>query len=159
MDSLIIFGAKYLVFAIIALAVLAVVVCKSKEQWFNFGVLVLLALAAGYALARLAGLLFAHPQPFAAEGFEPLIPHATDNSFPSDHTLIGGVFASVAFLADRRVGLALWILTLLVGLSRMLAGLHYPIDILAAAVLAAVAVWATNRALILFSAKANHTLL
>ena len=159
MDSLIIFGAKYLVFAIIALAVLAVVVCKSKEQWFNFGVLILLALAAGYALARLAGLLFAHPQPFEVEGLEPLVPHVADNAFPSDHTVIGGVFASVAFLADRRVGLALWILALLVGLSRMLAGLHYPIDIFASVVLAVAAVWATNRALILFSAKTNHTLL
>jgi len=159
MDQLIIFGAKYLVFVIIALAVLTVVVYKGKEQWFRLSMLALLALAFGYALARVAGFLYAHPQPFEVEGFEPLLPHAADNAFPSDHTVIGGVFASVAFLADRRVGLALWILALLVGLSRMLAGLHYPIDIFASAVLAVAAVWATNRALILFSAKTNHTLL
>lgn len=108
------------------------------------------ALPLGYALARLAGLFFAHQQPFAEQGFEPLIPHAIDNSFPSDHVLIGGVFASVAFLADRRVGLLLWVLTLLVGLCRMLAGLHYGVDIMAAAVLALGAVWASHRALSFF---------
>src|SRR3990167_7178937 len=150
MDQLIIFGAKYLIFCIIALAVLTVLVLKNKEQWFRLSMLVLLALAAGYALARLAGLLFAHPQPFAVEGFEPLVPHAVDNSFPSDHTLIGGVFAAVAFLADRRAGLALWALALLVGLSRMLAGLHYTVDVVAAAALAVAAVWAADRTLALF---------
>ena len=147
MESLVIFGAKYLVYVLIALSVLAVVVFKNKEQWFRFGMLALLALAVGYALARAAGFLFSHPQPFAAEGFEPLIPHAVDNAFPSDHTVIGGVFASVAFLADRRVGLVLWVLALLVGLSRIIAGLHYTVDVLAAAMLAVVAVWLADRAL------------
>jgi undecaprenyl-diphosphatase len=145
MDGLIIFGTKYLVYVIVLVAVVHVLL--NKERRAELGVVALLALALGYALARLAGFLFSHHQPFAEQGFEPLVPHAIDNSFPSDHTLISGVFASVAFLADRRVGLALWALTLLVGLSRMLAGLHYSVDIFAAAVLAVAAVWVAGKAL------------
>ena len=145
MTPFIIFGAKYLIAAIAGAA--AAVVVADKERRIKIVYAALIALPLGYALARLAGLFFAHNQPFAVEGFEPLIPHAIDNSFPSDHVVVGGIFASVAFLADRRVGLFLWALTLLIGLARVLAGLHWGVDVLAAAVLALVAVWVASKAL------------
>ncbi len=134
MTELIIFGANYLV-AIIMLGG-AVTLAFAGERRRRLTYVLAIALPLGYALARLAGLFFAHNQPFAVEGFEPLVPHAVDNSFPSDHVALGGIFSSLAFLADRRVGLVLWALTLLVGLSRMLAGLHYGVDVLTAAILA-----------------------
>lgn len=139
MTALIIFGAKYLV-AIVMLGG-AVTLSFAGERRRRLTYLLAIALPLGYALARLAGLFFQHNQPFAVEGFEPLLPHAVDNAFPSDHVAIAGVFASVAFLADRRAGLVLWAFALLVGLARMLAGLHYGVDVLAAAVLALAAVW------------------
>src|SRR3989344_3320827 len=129
MTPFIIFVAKYLIAAIAGAA--AAVVVADKERRIKIVYAALIALPLGYALARLAGLFFAHNQPFAVEGFEPLIPHAIDNSFPSDHVVLGGIFASLAFLVDRKVGLVLWAFTLLVGLSRMLAWLHYGVDVLA----------------------------
>ncbi len=144
MTPLIIFGAKYLIFIIALIA--AVHIFINKEKRIKLGVLALLALAIGYAFARLAGLFFQHSQPFAVEGFEPLVWHDVDNAFPSDHMLIGGVFASVAFLGNPRVGLVLWAFALLVGLARMLAGVHYGVDVLAAAVLAVVAVFVAHKA-------------
>lgn len=145
MTALVIFGAKYLV-AVVMLSG-AITLTFAGEQRRRLTYTLAIALPLGYALARLAGLFYAHSQPFAAEGFEALVPHAVDNSFPSDHVGLGGVFASVAFLADRRAGLLLWALALLVGLSRELAGLHYAVDILAAAVLALFAVWVSHRVL------------
>ena len=143
MTEFIVFGAKYLV-AVVLLGG-AVTLAFAGEQRRQFTYVLAIALPLGYALARLAGLFFAHNQPFAVDGFEPLIPHSIDNSFPSDHVLIGGVFASLAFLADRKVGLVLWALTLLVGLSRMLAGLHWGVDIAAAALLALGAVFVARK--------------
>jgi len=143
MTPFIIFGAKYLVAAIMLCGAVALAFAGERRRRFTY--VLAIALPLGYALARLAGLFFAHNQPFAVEGFEPLVPHAVDNSFPSDHVLIGGVFASLAFLADRKVGLVLWALTLLVGLSRMLAGLHWGVDIAAAALLALVAVFVAHK--------------
>lgn len=146
MDEFIIFCAKNL-WLLVALGAAAAVVCN-KERRLTLGLVALIALPLAYALARAAGMLFAHPQPFAALGFEPLVPHEVDNSFPSDHTLIAGVFASVAFLADKRFGLVLWALTLLVGTARVAAGLHWPVDIAAAALVAAGAVWVAHRGLL-----------
>ena len=143
MTELIIFSAKYAV-AVVMLGG-AVTLAFAGERRRRLTYVLAIALPLGYALARVAGLFFAHNQPFAVEGFEPLIPHAIDNSFPSDHVLIGGVFASLTFLADHRVGLVLWAFTLLVGLSRMLAGLHYGVDVLAAALLALGAVFVARK--------------
>lgn len=139
MTPLIVFGAKYLV-AIVMLGG-AVTLSFAGEHRRRLTYLLAIALPLGYALARLAGLFFVHSQPFAVEGFAPLVPHDVDNAFPSDHTLIAGVFASVAFLGNPLAGLVLWAFALLVGLARMLAGLHYGVDVLAAAVLAVAAVW------------------
>lgn len=138
MTPLIIFGAKYLIAGIVLAG--AAAVALAGERRIRLMYVLAAALPLSYALARLAGLFYAHSQPFAVGGFEPLIPHEIDNSFPSDHVLLGGVFSSVAFLADRRFGLALWVFTLLVGLARMAGGLHYWVDVLAAAILAVFAV-------------------
>ncbi len=139
MNILIIFAAKYLI-AIIALAAVVAIWSRPRLRVQLYAVLVV-SLALGYVLARLAGVFFSHQQPFAVEGFTPLVPHEVDNSFPSDHTLLGGVFASVAWLVDWRVGVALWVLTLAVGVARIMAGLHWPVDIMASVVLAVAAVW------------------
>ena len=134
---LIIFGAKYLIYFVAAGAAVALALTRRKDLvWVT-----LLGLILGYVLARVAGLFYSHPQPFSVSGVEPLVPHAVDNAFPSDHTLLGGVFATAAWLADWRAGALLWALTLLVGASRVAAGLHAWVDIAASVLLACVAVW------------------
>src|SRR3989344_9434201 len=143
MTELIVFGATYLVAAVMLGG--AVTLAFAGERRRRLTYILVVALPLGYALTRLAGLFFAHNQPFAVEGFEPLVPHAVDNSFPSDHVALGGIFASLAFLVDRRVGLVLWAFTLLVGLSRMLAGLHYGVDVLVATLLALGAVFVARK--------------
>lgn len=107
-------------------------------------ILILLSLPLAYVLARLLGLLYFHEQPFAVYGFEPLIPHAIDNSFPSDHVALGGALATAVLFFNRPLGLFLWLLVLVIGLLRVVAGLHYASDIaggIAAGILAAAAVF------------------
>lgn len=107
--------------------------------FFRMGAEAAVALLLAYGLAALAGALYSHPQPFAVYGFEPLIAHAVDNSFPSHHTLAFSVLAMVVYLRYRRAGLLLWGLAGLVGVLRVAAGLHWPVDIVAAAALGAIA--------------------
>jgi len=144
MTALIIFGAKYLIHIVVLGGAVAIAMVGERRKRLTWTLAI--ALPLGLALARLAGLFFSHHQPFAVEGFEPLVWHDVDNAFPSDHVAVGGVFASVAFLADRRIGLVLWAFALLVGLARMLAGVHYGVDVLAAAILALVAVFVAYKA-------------
>lgn len=95
-----------------------------------------LAAAVAICLGLMLERTLARPRPFVALGITPLIAHAADSSFPSDHTLIG--VALVGPLAWRVPRLGLWLVgwALLVGMARVMAALHYPSDILGSALLA-----------------------
>jgi undecaprenyl-diphosphatase len=92
----------------------------------------ILAFALGLVLER----TLHRPRPFVELGFEPLVPHAADSSFPSDHTLVGVAFVGPLLWRTPRSGVALLVWALLVGLARVVVGLHYPSDIVGSALLA-----------------------
>lgn len=130
MDALIIFCATYLIYAI-ALGALVYGVLSPKAERLEFFAALLMALPLAYALARVLGFLYTHPQPFAIEGYEPLVPHEVDNAFPSDHAALSAVFAGLTAFYRRGAGLVLWLMALGVGVGRVLIGFHYPLDIAA----------------------------
>jgi undecaprenyl-diphosphatase len=90
------------------------------------------AVALGMVLERVLG----RPRPFVELGFTPLIAHAADSSFPSDHTLIGVSLVGPMLFSLPRLGMGMFIWALLVGVARIAAGLHYPSDIIGTSVLA-----------------------
>jgi undecaprenyl-diphosphatase len=78
-------------------------------------------------MTKVGGLLL---RPFVVAHTLPLIPHGVDNGFPSDHTVLCMTMAGVVALQHKWFGSVLIVLALLVGASRVLAGLHHPMDIL-----------------------------
>lgn len=134
MDTLIVICAKYLVFVML-LGVAVYWLRAPRATKLEMALAALVALPLAYAMARLAGLFFSHPQPFSVYDYEPLIPHEVDNSFPSDHSAVAGVLAGLMSLYHRILGVALWVLALCVAAGRMLAGLHYPADVVVGLVL------------------------
>jgi undecaprenyl-diphosphatase len=94
------------------------------------------AAVAAIALGLLLEHVLARPRPFVALEFAPLVPHAADSSFPSDHTLTGVALVGALLWRAPLAGSALVLWALFVGACRVAAGLHYPSDILGSAVLA-----------------------
>ncbi|MBO9352828.1 phosphatase PAP2 family protein [Bordetella petrii] len=94
----------------------------------------------GARLTELAiGAYAYHPRPFAA-GYGPaLVAHAANNSMPSSHALFVWTLAAV-IAARRQWGLAavLAVLGLLVAWARVFVGIHWPLDMVGAAV---ISVW------------------
>ncbi|MGE3074528.1 MAG: phosphatase PAP2 family protein [Dehalococcoidia bacterium] len=86
---------------------------------------------AAFALLWMAGHVVLETRPFVHDADTvQLLKHGADNSFPSDHATLAGLVAVVAALAWPRH--APWLLGVgfLVGLSRVIAGVHYPGDVL-----------------------------
>ena len=81
--------------------------------------------------------VYYHPRPFVMEVGRTLIYHARNGSFPSDHMLIFSTIAfSYLFSAQRKLGGFLLIMAWLVAWSRVYLGVHFPLDMLGAFLLA-----------------------
>ncbi len=90
-------------------------------------------------LVKAGGALYYDPRPFVTQHVAPLFPHAADNGFPSDHTVVT-MFAGLAVLYYSRTwGLVLIAVSLVAAVARVLAHVHSPVDILGAVAMAAVA--------------------
>ncbi len=135
MNQLIIFGAKYLIFIILAIAAAFFFIQPRDKQkkLLIFGIIVL---PLTYIAAKISGLFYYDPRPFVVGHFAPLLPHAADNGFPSDHVLLGSAVSAVVFYLNKKWGALLFLLTILVGAARVAAGIHHAIDILGSIVIA-----------------------
>jgi undecaprenyl-diphosphatase len=99
-----------------------------------------LAAALGLPLYKLLKRGTARPRPCAAagSGLRALVPALDTHSFPSGHTLHAVAFTLVVLAHLPLLAWALVPFALLVALSRVVLGLHYPSDVLAGALLGTV---------------------
>ncbi|MBI4028867.1 MAG: phosphatase PAP2 family protein [Candidatus Blackburnbacteria bacterium] len=139
MDILTALSAKYLYLASILLGLLIVFLTKGKR--LPTLKLALISLPLALFLGKLANRFIQNPRPFAIKNIQPLIPHAPDNGFPSDHTLLVATIAAIVFAYDKKWGIVLSILALLVGASRVFAQVHNWLDIAGSFVIAFTAVY------------------
>ncbi|MBM3205141.1 hypothetical protein FJZ48_04175, partial [Candidatus Uhrbacteria bacterium] len=95
------FFGKYLVFFLPAIAVLFFLClqknAKVKLFWFS-----IITVPTIFILSRIASRLYFHPRPFVVEGVAPLIPHAPDNGFPSDHALLSFTISAIVFTQNKK---------------------------------------------------------
>lgn len=70
------------------------------------------------------------PRPFVKEGIEPLVTHEASGSCPSNHGVSSMIIALAFFAVNGYAACGLIILAVLTGLSRVMVGIHYPMDVL-----------------------------
>jgi undecaprenyl-diphosphatase len=101
-------------------------------------------LVAGGVLALVLSVVAAHfyydTRPFVTHHLTPIIPHAADNGFPSDHALFTSFLAFTMALYSRRTAIVLLVIALLASWARVAAHIHNPIDIVGSFAIAAISV-------------------
>lgn len=139
-ETLIIFSAKYL-FVIVVLASVGSALYLRKDKKENLLRASVIALPLALALGKILSRLIINPRPFVVENVQPLIAHAADNGFPSDHVLLTATVAVLVFTQNRRLGTILFALALSVGAARVAAQVHHVSDILGSALVAIAATY------------------
>jgi undecaprenyl-diphosphatase len=91
---------------------------------------------------QMIGWLWPHPRPFVMGVGHTFLDHAPDSSFPSDH---GTIFACIALTLLLNGVTRLGVVTLLAGLAmawaRVFVGVHFPLDMVGAVIVAGVAIF------------------
>ena len=134
-NLLIIFGAKYLLWVLIGMAFIWFLK-QPRERQKRIIFFAITAFPVIYAVSRIVAGFYYNPRPFVVDNFTPLIPHEPNNGFPSDHTLLSAAVATVIYPLSKKVGAISWVMAILVGTSRVLAGIHHPIDIAGSIIIA-----------------------
>jgi undecaprenyl-diphosphatase len=138
LDTIYIIGAQYVIYLTIAVAGLYFFFLP-KEDKKHFVILAVIALPLAYIMAKVAGHFYFDPRPFVDGHFTPLISHAADNGFPSDHALLASAIAAVLYPFRKAGSIILWLLAIVIGISRVYVGVHHPIDIIGSILISVVA--------------------
>lgn len=130
LDSIIIFNAKYLPYLMVATLIFFIIFGKDKRQELKM----IIYAAASVVLSRLViteiiRYLYHSPRPFMVYDFTPLL-YDYANSFPSGHAAFFFALATIIFLFHKKWGVAYFTGGFIIGISRIMAGIHWPLDIL-----------------------------
>jgi undecaprenyl-diphosphatase len=91
-------------------------------------------------------LVIPSPRPFVLGAATPLtLTVHYDNAFPSGHTAAAFALAVTVLFYNRRLGIIFVFVAALVGVSRVWANVHWPIDIVGGAVLGTVVAIVLNK--------------
>lgn len=121
--------AKYAIFGVFAvIAVLCLL--RLREREFRPVIASGAALVVTFLLSLAGAAAYHEKRPFQTHRVHQLLAHASGQSFPSDHaTAAFGVALAVLAFLSWRWGVALFLVALLIGFSRVYDGIHYPGDI------------------------------
>ena len=131
-DKIIWFCADILVFAVFATLAYFVIKAKGKRQVaIKNSVIILFTALLAWACADVIKYFFSNPRPFLVlDSVNLLFEYGGNDSFPSGHTTFFAALATMFLFYSRRLGLLLLFLAFVIGLARVAAGIHWPIDIM-----------------------------
>lgn len=133
LDPIGIFFAKYSIYVLAIFLVFKWVQKRNDDQYrVNLLISILTAVSSELVGKLIAGKLYYHTQPFTVlNEVHQLIPKDVGNSYPSDHTIIFFSFMIILFLGTKTWSRYNYLLVaILVSLSRIFVGVHYPSDVL-----------------------------
>lgn len=130
---------RYLVYLTVLIYMALLIYCLIQglyHQLFN----AVLTPAITFIVVTIVRRLINAPRPYKVYPIKPLIEkNKAGESFPSRHTLSITIIAMAGLYIWWPAGVVLWVMSVCMGISRVVAGVHFPKDVLAAAIISIVA--------------------
>lgn len=139
-DGVIVFIANYLQYPLAALSLVGLYYWRisKPEKKKIFWVALLSVVIARLGITELIRFFYHRPRPFIVySDIYPLI-SKNEYSFPSGHAAFFFALAAAIYFYNKRWGAWFFIAAFLISISRVIAGIHYPSDIIAGAVIGVV---------------------
>jgi|SRR3989338_7848376 len=142
-DQVFAFCATVLGNVVIALAILFLVFHKENKEWFSSsalafkkrffeGVTIFSGGVLAWGITKIIKMIIARPRPFEVlNDAHQLVPETLLESFPSNHATFFMAMAIGILLFHKKPGKLFLALAVIISISRILVGVHYPSDILA----------------------------
>ncbi len=112
-------------------------IMAATKKYRKYGLALLITMVIGFLIGNLAlKNLIARPRPcWRNSEIVLLISNPKDFSFPSGHSMHSFIGATMIWFANRKWGIAAFILAGLIAVSRIYLQVHYPTDVLAGVLL------------------------
>ncbi|MDP3947481.1 MAG: phosphatase PAP2 family protein [bacterium] len=139
LDWSVVFFARYLPYLLALGALVALVRVSLWRARIHLAARVALgAILARGVLTEVIRFFYDRPRPYEALSFEPLLTNGS-GSFPSGHMALLFAIGTALFFYNRAWGAWFLALSVLTGLARVAAGVHWPSDIAGGAMIGIVA--------------------
>jgi len=136
-DGLIIFFGQYFAYILVAVFVIIVLLNKkeNKERTKIFALATISTILSRGVITEIIRFFYNSPRPFLNPGVHQLIFNETSGSFPSGHAAFFFALAMAIFFFHKKWSIVFFTGAILIGVSRIIAGVHWPIDVLGGAII------------------------
>jgi len=102
------------------------------------------AVLARFVIVELLRWIWQRPRPFVQNNVNLLLTHNA-SAFPSGHAAFFFAISTIVYLYNKKAGIFFFISSLLICLARVFTGIHWPLDILAGAVVGVFSGWLVHK--------------
>lgn len=132
-DALVVFFASYLQYFLVAafLVILYFSAYSKRQKFYIFSLSIISGAIARFGATELIRFFYHRPRPFLLYQLHQFIyKNGGEWSFPSGHSAFFFAMATAIYLQNKKWGAWFFLSAILMNISRIIAGVHYPSDIL-----------------------------
>ena len=146
-DKVIVFFADYLAYILVAVFITILFFQKTRSEKIRLFLSAIVASIVGRGIVvEVIRFFYHHPRPFVVlENVRQLFAESS-YSFPSGHATFFFALSTVLYCRNKYFGATFFVLSLIMGLARISAGVHYPLDILGGAIFGVIVGFASDYA-------------
>lgn len=112
------------------------------KVWFYEVLAIGCGTVGSWLVAVLVKAWVAAPRPFVTfTQVSPLVTEAPYTSFPSGHATVFFALATAVYLYHKKLGYFFFLCAFLISISRIMAGVHYPVDVIFGAAIGIFIAW------------------